>query len=101
VGTAFFIAFCLCLNIYSFRSVIQTPISQLSPVQIWALALIVQQSLSFFVVFGDLSITLSQLCPIGAILAASQKLRPKVTQLPRAPIPFPSGNSSKLLREAG
>jgi len=94
VGTAFFIAFCLCLIIFAFRSIIQTPISQLSPVQIWALALIVQQSLSFFVVFGDLSITLSQLCPIGAILAASQKLRPKVTHLPRAPIPFPSGNPS-------
>lgn len=94
VGTSFFIAFCLCLNIYSFRSVIQTPISQLSPVQIWALALIAQQSLSFFIVFGDLSITLSQLCPVAAILAASQKLRPKVTQLPRTPIPFPSGNPS-------
>lgn len=85
VGITFFITFCLCLIIFSFRSIIQTPISQLSPVQIWALALIVQQSLSFFIVFGDLSITLSQLCPVAAILAASMKLRPRVTQLPRTP----------------
>jgi hypothetical protein len=94
VGAAFFVTFCVCLISFSFRSILQTPISQLSPVQIWALALIVQQCLSFFIVFGDLSMTLPQLCPIAAILAASQNLRPKVIHLPHAPIPFSSGNPS-------
>ena len=94
IGTFFFALFCLCIIGFSFKSILSVPITSVAPIQIWASAILVQQSLSFFTVFGDLSITLAQLCPVAAILAASQKLRPKVTQLPRTPIPFPSGNPS-------
>ena len=94
IGTFFFVLFCLCIVGFSFKSILSVPITSVAPIQIWASAILVQQSLSFFTVFGDLSITLAQLCPVAAILASSLKFRPKVTQLTRAPIPLPSANSS-------
>jgi hypothetical protein len=94
IGTFFFVLFCFCIIGFSLKSILSVPIASVAPIQIWASAILVQQSLSFFTVFGDLSITLAQLCPVAAILASSLKFRPKATQLARAPIPLPSANSS-------
>ena len=77
VGAAFFVAFCASLVIFALKTVLSTPPNQVWPIQIWAFALLIQNSLSFFIVFGDLSAALFQLCPIGAILIASERLRPK------------------------
>lgn len=75
VGTAFFVAFCASLVIYAIKTILSLPPNQVQPIQIWAFALLLQNSLSFFIVFGDLAPVLFQLCPIGAILVASERLR--------------------------
>lgn len=89
VGTAFFVAFCAFLIIYALKTISSLRFNQIQPVQIWAFALLVQNSLSFFIVFGDLSAALFQLCPIGAILIASERLKPKgaLAQEPIDPMP--------------
>jgi hypothetical protein len=77
VGTVFFVAFCFSLILVALKSVLTSRPQEVQPIQIWAFALLVQNSLSFFIVFGDLSSVLFQLCSIGAILIASERLRPK------------------------
>jgi hypothetical protein len=91
IGTAFFVAFCASLVIYALKTILSLPPNQVQPIQIWAFALLLQNSLSFFMVFGDLAPALFQLCPIGAILVASERLRARgalaaepVPPLPRA-----------------
>jgi hypothetical protein len=76
VGTGFFIAFCLACVIYSVRSVLRFSPKEMAPIQIWAFAILFQQSLAFFTVFGDYSITLPAMFPVIALLAASDKARP-------------------------
>lgn len=78
VGTVFFVFFCLGALLFSARSVLRCRPKELSPIQIWSFALICQQVFAFFSVFGDYVMTLSVLCPVIAILAASEKLRPRV-----------------------
>jgi len=89
VGTAFFVAFCAFLVIYGIKTILSLPPNQVQPIQIWAFALLMQNSLSFFIVFGDLAPALFQLCPIGAILIASERLRAKgaLAQEPFDPLP--------------
>lgn len=96
VGTAFFVAFCASLVIFALKTVLSTRPNQVQPIQIWAFALLLQNSLSFFIVFGDLAPALFQLCPIGAILIASERLRPKgaLAQEPLDPIPAAFPQSS-------
>lgn len=77
VGTAFFTAFCASLIFYALKTILSLRPNQVQPIQIWAFALLLQNSLSFFIVFGDLAPALFQLCPIGAILVASERLRAK------------------------
>ncbi len=96
IGTAFFIAFCLATIGFAGRSLLKYPPQQLSPVQIWAFAILFQQSAAFFTVFGDYWMTLSVMCPVISILAASEKVRPKVGVLQPAPGPhadFPTVSS--------
>lgn len=76
LGAGFFILFCLASVVFALRSVLKYKPQDLSPVQIWSLALLVQQSFSFFAVFGDYVETLTVMCPVVIILAASEKLRP-------------------------
>lgn len=76
VGTGFFYAFCLACLIYGVRSVLRFPPKEMAPIQIWAFAILFQQSLAFFAVFGDYSITLPAMLPVIALLAASDKARP-------------------------
>ena len=76
VGTGFFIAFCLACMIYAIRSVLRYPPNDISPIQIWAFAILFQQASAFFTVFGDYSITLPAMFPVIALLSASDKARP-------------------------
>lgn len=89
IGTAFFVALCLSLSIYSLASILSVRPSEVQPIQVWASALIIQISLSFFVVFGDLAPAIFQLCPIAAILMASEKLRPRASQRALIEEPLP------------
>jgi len=75
-GAGFFILFCLASVVFALRSVWKYRPQDLSPVQIWSLALLVQQSFSFFAVFGDYVEALTVMCPVVIILAASEKHRP-------------------------
>ena len=75
VGAALFILICLGSSIYAFVGIYTTPLRQVSPLQIWCAALILQQSLSFFIVFGDLALALNHLCPIVTLLYAGMKVQ--------------------------
>lgn len=104
VGTTFFILFCLTLIFYSLRVVLSRLPREIQPVQIWSFALLVQIPLSFFVVFGDLGPALMQLCPVAAILMASERWRREssVSSLappsPDSPYPTPPRPEPVLAR---
>ena len=85
IGTAFFVVFCLSTLWFAGRTVLNCRPRDLAPVQIWALAILFQQTAAFFTVFGDYWITLSVMCPVISILAASEKARPKLVELQNAP----------------
>ena len=87
VGTVFFVALCVSLIMYALKMILWTRPNQVQPIQIWAFALLLQNSLSFFIVFGDLAPAIFQLCPIAAILMASERLRPRLGD--RTPVEEP------------
>jgi len=75
VGTFFFVAYCLALFFYSFASVLRTPSREVSPIQIWAIASLTPQILGFFLVFGDLTNFLIQVCPVSILLYRFERLK--------------------------
>lgn len=75
VGAAFFLAYCLALLIISFGSVLRTPSQEVAPIQIWAVAMLLPQVLGFFLVFGDLTNFLIQVCPVAALLYRADRLK--------------------------
>ena len=85
IGTGFFIVFCLAALWFAGRSVLKYRPRDIAPVQIWALAILFQQTAAFFTVFGDYWMTLSVMCPVISILAASEKIRPKLVGLQTSP----------------
>lgn len=74
-GAAFFVAYCAALLIFTIVSIFRTPRSEVSPLQIWAVALIFTQVTAFFLVFGDLTNFLIQVCPIVALLYRADRLK--------------------------
>ena len=54
----------------SLRDIYHTPVASVVPVQIWGAAILVQQTFSFFVVYGDLAPALGMMGPVAAILSA-------------------------------
>lgn len=77
-GLVFFSLFCLSVCGFSLWDIYRTPVAQVAPVQIWGAAILVQQSLSFFVVYGDLAPALGMIGPVAAILFAYKNLAPEV-----------------------
>ena len=75
VGAFFFVAYCLALFLYSFGSVIRTPSRDVTPIQIWAVASLTPQILGFFIVFGDLTNFLIQVCPVSILLYRFERLK--------------------------
>jgi hypothetical protein len=86
VGAFFFVAYCLALLLYSFGSVIRTPSWQVSPIQIWAVASLTPQILGFFLVFGDLTNFLLQVCPVSSLLYRFDRLKATAIANPTVPL---------------
>jgi len=86
VGTFFFVAYCLALLAYSFGSVIRTPSRDVTPIQIWAVASLTPQILGFFIVFGDLTNFLIQVCPVSILLYRFERLKATAIANPTVPL---------------
>jgi hypothetical protein len=86
VGAFFFVAYCLALFAYSFGSVIRTPSTQVTPIQIWAVASLTPQILGFFLVFGDLTNFLIQVCPVSILLYRFERLKATAIANPTVPL---------------
>ena len=86
VGAFFFVAYCLALFFYSFRSVIRTSPREVSPIQIWAIASLSPQILGFFIVFGDLTNFLIQVCPVSILLYRFERLKAAARTTPPVPL---------------
>ena len=92
VGAFFFVAYCLALLFYSFGSVIRTSPREVSPIQIWAVASLTPQILGFFIVFGDLTNFLIQVCPVSILLYRFERLKATATANPPVPLQSPQPN---------
>jgi hypothetical protein len=92
VGTFFFVAYCLALFVYSFGSVMRTPSRDVTPIQIWAVAALSPQILGFFIVFGDLSSFLIQVCPVSILLYRFERLKAAAIANPTVPLQPPEPN---------
>ena len=75
LGAFFFCVFCFGFIFYTWRSVIHTPPNEITPIQTWCFALLLSQLISFFIVFGDLTNFLVQVCPLTAIIFRAETLR--------------------------
>lgn len=84
VGAVFFVAYCLALIVYSFASVLKTPVRQLAPIQIWAVAMLLPEILGFFLVFGDLTNFLIRVCPVAVLLYRFERLKASSQATPLA-----------------
>ena len=92
VGSFFFVAYCLALFVYSFGSVMRTPSRDVTPIQIWAVAALAPQILGFFIVFGDLSSFLIQVCPVSILLYRFERLKAAARTTPPVPLQPPEAN---------
>lgn len=85
-GLVFFILFSLTVCGLALWDIKRTPVPLVAPVQIWGAAILVQQTASFFVVYGDLAPALGMMGPVAAILFAYKNLMPSTKPEP-APLP--------------
>jgi hypothetical protein len=92
VGAFFFVAYCLAIFFYSFGSVIRTPSRDVTPIQIWAVASLALQILGFFIVFGDLTNFLVQVCPVSILLYRFERLKTAARATPPVPLQSPQPN---------
>ena len=92
VGTFFFVVYCFALFVYSFGSVMRTPSRDVTPIQIWAVAALAPQILGFFIVFGDLSSFLIQVCPVSILLYRFERLKAAARTTPPVPLQPPEPN---------
>jgi hypothetical protein len=86
VGAFFFVAYCLALFFYSFGSVMRTSSRDVTPIQIWAVATLTPQILGFFIVFGDLTNFLIQVCPVSILLYRFERLKASARKIPSVPL---------------
>lgn len=90
IGATFFIIFCFALLFYAFGSILKTRPSEISPIQIWTGALLLPQVLGFFIVFGDLTYFLIQVCPVIVLLYRFERIKDLGGLAPSA-LPTPHG----------
>lgn len=74
-GSVFFVLYCAALLFYSFRSALRTPSKEITPIQIWTVALLSPQILGFFIVYGDLTYFLIQVCPVASLLYRFERIK--------------------------
>ncbi len=75
LGICFFSLFCLGFIFYAWRSVVHTPPNDITPIQTWCFALLLAQLVAFFLLFGDYTFFLIQVCPITALLFRAETFR--------------------------
>ena len=75
LGTFFFSVFCLGFIFYAWRSVVLTPPTDITPIQTWCFALLLAQLVAFFLLFGDYTVFLIQVCPVTALMYRAETLR--------------------------
>jgi len=75
LGILFFSLFCLGFIFYAWRSVIHTPPNHITPIQTWCFALLLAQLVAFFLLFGDYTSFLIQVCPVTALIYRAETLR--------------------------
>jgi hypothetical protein len=75
VGAFLFCALCFGIIWYAWMSILNTPPKQMSPIQTWTFALILPQLFSFFLLYGDYTTFLIQICPVTALLFRAETLR--------------------------
>ena len=75
LGILFFSLFCLGFIFYARRSIVHTPPNDITPIQTWCFALLLAHLVGFFLLFGDYTIFLIQVCPITALMCRAETLR--------------------------
>ena len=94
LGTFFFSFFCLGFIFYAWRSIVHTPPNDITPIQTWCFALLLAQVVAFFLLFGDYTNFLIQVCPITALIYRAETLRRTALKarppLPQNPTFYPS-----------
>jgi hypothetical protein len=75
VGIFFFSVFCFGSISYAWRSVVHTPRNDIAPIQTWCFALLLAHLVGFFLLFGDYTVFLIQVCPITALMCRAETLR--------------------------
>lgn len=75
LGIFFFSVFCCGITFYAWRSITNTPPKHITPIQVWSFALLLSQVVAFFILFGDYTSFLIQVCPITALLYRAETLR--------------------------
>jgi len=76
VGTAALVALFLITSIWAFVKVSKINSKEVLPIQIWGISLLMVEILSFFTVYGDISMTLPRICVIFPILYRSFEMAP-------------------------
>ena len=97
-GLICFLLFCIMVCGLILCDIYRTPVASVAPVQIWGAAILVQQTLSFFVVYGDLSSALGMMGPAAAILSAYKNVVLRKAMLPafhQEIVPTPSLSSAE------
>lgn len=75
IGTFFFVTFCLAILLATWRSVVNTLPMQISPIQTWCSAQLFTFTMAFFLLGGDYTNFLIQVCPVTALLCRTEILR--------------------------
>jgi hypothetical protein len=86
LGIFFFSVFCSGFIFYAWKSVVHTRPNDITPIQTWCFALLLAQLVGFFLLFGDYTAFLIQVCPITALLYRTETLR-RAALKARPPIP--------------
>jgi len=75
IGTFFFAVFCFAIICFSWKCIANTPPVQVSPIQTWCSALLFTFTMAFYLLGGDYTNFLLQVCPITALLYRAETLR--------------------------
>jgi len=82
VGMVFFVGYCAALLLFSFSSVLRTPPREVTPIQIWSVALLLPNVLGFFIVFGEYASFFTVVIPIATLLYRFDRLKSSAQPVP-------------------
>lgn len=82
VGMVFFLGYCAALLLFSFGSIIRTSPLEITPIQIWAAALLLPNVFGFFFIFGEYTTFFAIVIPIASLLHRFERLRGSAQVLP-------------------